>query len=65
MNFCGFNYNLRKNIIDRGIKDIQEINEDEEQNEYLIDNNSNKSLELLINPLFSIVGLKDVIFTSL
>ena len=65
LNFCGFNYNLRKNIIDRGIKDIQEINEDEEQNEYLIDNNSNKSLELLINPLFSIVGLKDVIFTSL
>ena len=48
LNFCGFNYNLRKNIIDRGIKDIHEINEDEEQSQYLIDNNSYKSLELLI-----------------
>ena len=51
LKFYGFNYNLRKNIIDRGMKDIQEINDDddEEQNEYLIDdNNSNKELELPI-----------------
>ena len=48
LNFCGFNYNLRKNIIDRGMKDIEEINVDEEQNEYLIDNNSNKASELSI-----------------
>ena len=49
LNFCGLNYNLRKNIIDRGMKDIQEINDDEEQTEYLIDdNNSNKASELSI-----------------
>ena len=33
------------------MKDIQEINEDEDQNEYLIDNNSNKASELSIKAL--------------
>ena len=52
LNFCGFNYNLRKNIIDRGMKDIQEIDDDSEQDEYLIDdNNSNKMSELSIKTL--------------
>jgi len=49
LNFYGFNYNLRKNIIQRSMKDIQEIiDDDEEQNEFLINNNSNKSSELSI-----------------
>ena len=49
LNFCGLNYNLRKNIIDRAMKDIEEVYNDEEQNEYLIDNNkSNKVSELSI-----------------
>ena len=52
LNFCGFNYNLRKNIRDRCIKDIQEIDDDSEQGEYLIDdNNSNKTSELSIKTL--------------
>ena len=52
LNFYGFNYNLRKNIIERSMKDIQEINDDdEEQNEYLINNNFNKSSELSIKAL--------------
>ena len=49
LNFYGFNYNLRNNIIQRSMKDIQEIiDDDEEQNEFLINNNSNKSSELSI-----------------
>ena len=49
LNFYGFNYNLRKNIIDRGMKDIEEVNDDEDQNESLIDNNnSNRVSELSI-----------------
>jgi len=49
LNFCGCNYNLRKNIIHRAIKDIQEIDDDSEQDESLIDdNNSNKKTELSI-----------------
>ena len=52
LNFCGFNYNLRKNIKDRAMKDIQENDDDSEQDEYLIDdNNSNKTSELSINTL--------------
>jgi len=51
LNFCGFNYNLRKNIVQRGIEDVMEdINVDDEQNENLIDDKTpNKSSELLIN----------------
>jgi hypothetical protein len=52
LNFCGFNYNLRKNIKDRAMKDIQENDDDSEQDEYLIDdNNSNKMSELSIKTL--------------
>jgi len=51
LNFCGFNYNLRKKIIERSVEDmIQEINYDDEQNESLIDDkNPNKISELSNN----------------
>ena len=52
LNFCGFNYNLRKNIIDRSMKDIEEIDDDDiDQNDNLIDDNTpNRESELSVNP---------------
>lgn len=51
LNFCGFNYYLRRNIIKRSIEDtIPGTNCDEEQTESLIgDNAPNRISELSIN----------------
>ena len=48
LNFCGFNYNLRRKIIERSIEDsIQKITINEDQNESLIDDGTpNIILEL-------------------
>jgi len=47
LNFCGFNYYLRRNIVQRSIEDInQGTIIDEEQNENLIDN---RPSELSVN----------------
>jgi hypothetical protein len=51
LNFCGFNYYLRRNIIKRSIEDTNIGNDfDEDQNESLIiDKYSNRISELSIN----------------
>ena len=50
LNFCGFNFNLRKNIMKRSDEDAEGFNLDIEQNEALIDNGTqNKLSELSIN----------------
>ena len=51
MNFCDFNYNLRRKIIERSIEDtIQRMSINDEQNESFIDNNtSNINTELSNN----------------
>ena len=48
LNFCGFNYNLRKNIIDRSIKEatnngeLGDFNDNDSQNENLVDDKISK-----------------------
>jgi hypothetical protein len=53
LNFCDFNYNLRRKIIERSIEDsIQRTSINDDQNESLIDDeNPNKISELSTNTL--------------
>ena len=50
LNFCGFNFNLRKNIMKRSDEDVEDFNIDIDQNEDLINEEIEKKMsELSIN----------------
>ena len=52
LNFCGFNFNLRKNIMKRSDEDAEDINIDIDRNEGLIDDEiSHKMSELSTNSI--------------